>query len=177
MARLRKFVAYRALERPFTRKSKYNEKSYLKSVPSIVIARFNMGNPRREYPYRVYLRVKCALQIRHNALESARQTANRMMEKAIGNTMYAMTLLVYPHHALRENKLAAGAGADRMSMGMSLSYGTVISLAAQLRVNQAVLRIDCDKVHLELAKKALHRASTKLPCTCIVTVEEYKKKE
>src|SRR3989344_9663939 len=101
MVRLRKFVAYRHLKRPFTRKSRFNEKSYLKSVPSIVIARFNMGNPRKQYPYRVQLGVKKALQIRHNALESARQTSNRMMEKALGNTGYAMTLLVYPHPALR----------------------------------------------------------------------------
>ena len=176
MVRLRKFVAYRAVERPFTRKSRFNEKSYLKSVPSLVIARFNMGNPRRTYGYRVSLRVKKALQIRHNALESARQTSNRMMEKALGTSAYAMTLLVYPHHALRENKLAAGAGADRMSMGMSLSYGTVISLAAQLKTNQAVIRIDTDKANIELAKKALHRAATKLPCTCTVSIEENKKK-
>lgn len=176
MVRLRKFVAYRHLKRPFTRKSKYNEKSYLKSVPSIVIARFNMGNPRRTYPYHVHLRVKRALQIRHNALESARQASNRMMEKAIGNTAYAMTLLVYPHHALRENKLASGAGADRLSMGMSLSYGTVISLAAQLRANQPIIRIEVDKENIDLAKKALQRAATKLPCTCAVTIEEYKKK-
>lgn len=174
MARLRKFVAYRHLERPFTRKSRFNEQSYLKSVPSLVIARFNMGNPRKQYPYRVQLRVKKALQIRHNALESARQTSNRMMEKALGQQGYAMTLLVYPHHALRENKLAAGAGADRMSMGMSLSYGTVISVAAQVRVNQPIIRIETDKENLELAKQALHRAATKLPCTCTVSVEEVK---
>ena len=171
MARLRKFVAYRRLERPFTRKSRFNDKSYLKSVPSLVIARFNMGNPRKAYPYRAQLRVKCALQIRHNALESARQTSNRVMEKALGQQGYAMTLLVYPHHALRENKLAAGAGADRMSMGMSLSYGTVISIAAQVRANQAILRIDTDKANLDLEKKALHRAATKLPCTCTITID------
>ena len=175
MVRLRKFVAYRALERPFTRKSRFNEKSYLKSVPSLVIARFNMGNPRRTYGYKVFLNVKKALQIRHNALESARQTSNRMMEKTLGTAGYAMTLLVYPHHALRENKLAAGAGADRMSMGMSLSYGTVISLAAQLKANQSVIRIDTDKENIELAKKALRRAATKLPCTCTVSIVENKK--
>lgn len=175
MAKLRKFVAYRTLERPFTRKSRFNEKSYLKSVPSLVIARFNMGNPRKQYGYRVQLRVKKALQIRHNALESARQTSNRMLEKALGTSGYSMMLMVYPHHALRENKLAAGAGADRMSMGMSLSYGTVISLAAQLRVNQPVLRVEIDKENLELAKKALHRAATKLPCTCTISIEENKK--
>ena len=47
---------------------------------------------------------------------------------------YFFQLRIYPHHILRENPLAAGAGADRMSTGMKCAFGKPISVAARVKV-------------------------------------------
>ena len=43
MAKLRKGVSYRHFERPYTRKSKFRNKSFIKSVPVCKVVRFDMG--------------------------------------------------------------------------------------------------------------------------------------
>jgi large subunit ribosomal protein L10e len=116
------------------------------------------------------------LQIRNFAIEAGRQSGNRVLEKGIGKTGYRMVVRVFPHHVLRENPLAAGAGADRMSTGMAHSFGKPIGLAAQVLENQTVCQVDCEKSHIELAKRALKRFSSKLPCKCYVEVVDNKKK-
>jgi len=55
MAKVRKFVAYRRLERPYTRHSKYRAKSYVRGSPNIKIVRFDMGNLKKEFSYTVKL--------------------------------------------------------------------------------------------------------------------------
>ena len=112
MARLRKAVAYRRLERPYTRHSKFNKLSYVRGRPVSRVVHYNMGDLKTEFPCKVILRSNADLQIRDNALESARQTSNRFMEKNVGKTSYCMSIRIYPHHILRENPLASGAGAD-----------------------------------------------------------------
>ena len=126
MAKLRKFVAYRNIKKqPYTRVSKFRKKSFVKVRPNLKIVKFNMGNLTKEFPVKLYLKSKENIQIRHNALESARQTSNRVMEKGIGRNSYFLRIRTYPHHILRENPIAKGAGADRMSTGMSHSYGNL----------------------------------------------------
>ena len=163
MARLRKFCAYRRLDRPYTRKSKYRNLSYIKTSPNIKIVRFEGGNLKREFPARVDLVSKEPLQIRHNAIESARLTANRYLEKKVGKHEFRLSIRMYPHHVLRENPLAAGAGADRMSTGMKRSFGKAIGKAAQVWVGKPVLSVYVEKKHADSAKKALLRASKKFP--------------
>jgi large subunit ribosomal protein L10e len=167
MAKLRKACAYRTVERPYTRTSKFREKSYVRANPNILIVRFDMGNPKKKFRYTLKLRTKKALQIRHNALESARQVSNRILEENLGKNAYSMKIMIYPHHILRENPLAAGAGADRFSTGMAHSFGKPISAAAQVKKDQILMKVSVNsKSNLELAKKALKAAATKLPCSC-----------
>ncbi|MFO8015713.1 MAG: 50S ribosomal protein L16 [Candidatus Woesearchaeota archaeon] len=172
MAKLRKAVAYRRIERPYTRRSKYREKSFVKAKPSINIVRFDMGNLTRNFSYSVYLMADSDVQIRHNALESARLTAVRRLQPGVGKANYHMKMRVYPHHILRENPLAAGAGADRMSTGMKHSFGKVIGAAAQVRKGQPVFQVDVEKTGIKAAKNAMRKASNKLPCDCRIMVEE-----
>ena len=176
MARLRKGVAYRRLERPYTRKSKYQAKSFVKAIPANKIVRYVMGEPSKEFPMRVELLSKLALQLRHNGLESARLTIIRYLEKNLGKSGYCFRVMVYPHHVLRENPLASGAGADRMSTGMQASFGKTIGIAAQVKKGQAVFRIDCTEANVEHAKKALARSVSKLPCSFLVTSKSVAKK-
>ncbi|MBI5065636.1 hypothetical protein HZA97_05350, partial [Candidatus Woesearchaeota archaeon] len=47
MSRIRKFVAYRRLDRPpYTRYSKYKKLSYVRSRPVCRVVRFDMGDCR-----------------------------------------------------------------------------------------------------------------------------------
>ncbi|MGM5482796.1 MAG: 50S ribosomal protein L16 [Nanobdellota archaeon] len=163
MARLRKFCAYRRLERPYTRKSKYRKLSYIKTAPNIKIVRFVGGNLKREFSKKVDLVANQALQIRHNAIESARLACNRYLEKKLGKLEFRLTIRIYPHHTLRENPLASGAGADRMSTGMKKSFGKAIGKAAQVRKGQAVFSVHVEPKHINAAKKALSKASYKFP--------------
>ena len=85
-----------------------------------------------------------------------------------------MIIRVYPHHILRENPLAAGAGADRMSTGMKHSFGKSIGIAAQVRKGQTLFQIQVNKEHLDTAKKALKLAGSKLPCSTSIEIEHKK---
>lgn len=170
MARLRKFIAYQNLERPYTRTSKFTKKNFVRGgFPALRIVRFEMGDPNGKFDTIIKLNSMASMNIRHNALESARMTSNRLLEKNIGKA-YHLKIKIYPFHVLRENPLAAGAGADRMSTGMKKSYGKPIGAAARVRQGQTVIEVKTSKEHVRLAKQALNMAAKKLPCSCkIVT--------
>ncbi len=171
MAKLMRAVAWRRLERPYTRKSKYRKKAFVRAVPNNKIVKYVMGNQKKEYSHIISLKSKADIQIRHNALEAARKTANKLLEtKAPVN--YKLRIKVYPHHILRNNPLAAGAGADRMSTGMSHSFGKAVGIAAQIRKGQSIMDVEVNKDKLQVAKTALDRARKKMPCDCSIIIEE-----
>jgi large subunit ribosomal protein L10e len=174
MAKLRKFVAYRRLERPYTRRSKFREKSYIKANPVLKVVRYDMGNPKKKFEFTLHLISRISLQIRHNAIESARQTGNKILEEDAGKNGYYMKIRMFPHHILRENPLASGAGADRMSTGMQLSFGKPIGAAARVKEGQTMFEIGVDKPHLEVGKEAMRRIKHKLPCKTSLKIVENK---
>lgn len=166
MARLRKNSAYQNLERPYTRISKYSKQNYVRGGrPQSKITKFDMGNPRKEYDTKFLLLSNKSMNIRHNALESARMTSNRLLEKIIPGD-YHLRVRVFPHHVLRENPLASGAGADRMSTGMKLSFGKSIGTAARVMEGQILMEVNVNKANSKLGKEALTRAGKKFPCSC-----------
>ena len=172
MARIRKFVSYRSLERPYTRTSKFKDKSFIRITPNIAVVRFDNGNLRKKFQYTLRLSSKADLQIRDNALESARQTSIKLLEANLGPNGFFLKIKVYPYHVLRENPLASGAGADRFSTGMQRSFGKPIGNAARIRKGQTLFEVCVDKAHIDLGKKALERAVKKLPCSCNIKIVE-----
>jgi large subunit ribosomal protein L10e len=174
MAKLRKFIAYRRLERPYTRKSKYRAKAYIRGNPQMRVTRFAMGNPTQQFEYKVLLHTKSDLQIRDSAIESARQIVNRHCEKKIGPGNFFFAVKIFPHHHLRENPLATGAGADRLSTGMAFAFGKVIGVAARVFRGKDLLEIRVNKDKLELAKEIIHKAAAKLPCSTTVSITQNK---
>lgn len=174
MARLRKFSAYRRLERPYTRISKFRNKSYVRARPNCRIVRYDMGDLKSTFDCTFLLKSKTNLQIRDNALESARQSSNRFLQKKLGKTGFRMKIRVFPHHILRENPLASGAGADRMSTGMKCSFGKPIGIAAQIKKGQVIFQVDVNKPDLAVAKGAIARFNSKLPTSCSVEIVENK---
>lgn len=172
MAKIRKACAYRRLERPYTRTSKYRKLAYIRMSPNCKVVRFVMGNPMGVFPKIVRLKSKSDLQIRHNSIESARQTCSRYLEKYVGKQNFNYSIRIYPHHILRENPLASGAGADRMSTGMQKAFGKPIGIAARVHEGQDIMCVECNPEHIDMVKKALSRASKKVACGCRTVIED-----
>lgn len=174
MARLRKGCSYRRLERPYAKKSKYKRLNFVGMTPASIVVRYEMGDPKGRFEYTLNLITKDSLQIRQNAIEAGRQSSNRLIEKSLGKNDFFYKVRIYPHHHLRENALASGAGADRMSTGMQLSFGKVIGLAARVKRGQVLAELSVNRENLLLARKALHRVINKIPCSC--SIQEVKNK-
>ena len=164
MATLRPGRSYHKItKKPYTRISIHRPRiSYVKGVPASKIHQFEMG-AKGDYPLSFDLVSKDDVQIRSNALESARITALKHLTKKLGETGFFFKVLVYPHHVLRQNSIATGAGADRYSQGMAKSFGKPIGQAARVKVGQNVMRVKAPKNSEAIVREALKRASKKLP--------------
>jgi len=147
-------------------------REYMGGIPSSRITQFDLGNKTGEFPIQLSLIANEQCQIRHTALESARISANRVMDKQVGTLNYHLKIRIYPHNVLRENKQATGAGADRVSQGMRAAYGKTVGTAARVRKNQVIMTIDTTKQYFANAKDALRKAGMKLPTPCKINIEK-----
>jgi len=161
-------------KRPWTRVSKKKpRKSYVKGVPQSRIHVFEMGNKQGKFDSEVYLVSKDRVQIRSNALEAARIVSHKFLEtKAGGKNNYFYKILVYPHNVLRQKPIATGAGADRFSQGMRLAFGKPSGIAAIIKPGQRIIMARVNKQHVEIAKQALKRASSKIRCRTMIEIKE-----
>lgn len=141
----------------------YTQRKYMGGVPGNRIVQFDHGNANGNFPVQLSLIVKERCQIRHTALEASRIAANRLLQNTLGLTGYYFKIRVFPHHVLRENKMATGAGADRVSQGMRASFGKCVGTAARVSPGQTIMILRVPKAHGRLAKDALRRAGMKLP--------------
>jgi large subunit ribosomal protein L10e len=152
----------------------YTRRKYTGGVPNNRILRFHMGNRQAaeadEFPVILELKVDESCQIRHTALESARQISNATIREVAGQEGYALRIKVYPHHILRENKQATGAGADRVSQGMRCAFGKNVGTAARCKRGTSVITISTKPQYFLQAKDALRKASMKLPSPCTTSV-------
>lgn len=140
----------------------YTRREYMGGIPNLRVASFNVGNAAGDFPVEMVLVAKEICQVRHNALEAARITANRVMTKT-GVMNYHLKILVYPHNVLRENKQATGAGADRVSQGMRRAFGKNVSLAARVYPGTQLMLLRTNKANFARAKEALRKAGMKMP--------------
>jgi large subunit ribosomal protein L10e len=161
-------------KRPWTRVStKKPRKSYVVGVPFPRIHVFEMGNKKVKFDCEVYLVSKDDVQIRHNALEAARIVSHKFLEKKVGGANnYFYKILVYPHNVIREKPIATGAGADRFSQGMRKAFGKPVGRAAIVKAGQRIIMARVNKQHVDIAKQALKRASSKMRCRTRVEVKE-----
>ncbi|MGC8669587.1 MAG: 50S ribosomal protein L16 [Candidatus Micrarchaeia archaeon] len=148
------------------------KKNYVKALPHTSLLIFKMG-VEKPYDLEMKLESQQNIQLRSNALEAARLLVNKQLESQLpGN--YLLRVLVYPHNVIREHKMATGAGADRISQGMSLSFGRPISVAARIRKNQTVFSLKVNAANRKFAVEALKKASLKLSGAYKVRVYELK---
>ena len=147
----------------------YTRKEYIKGKPQIKIAKFH-GGQKGNYDFSVQLMLNEKLQFRHMAIESTRLAANKTLEKTVGETGYWSRLRIYPHVLLRENKMIAAAGADRLQEGMRRAFGKAVSLGARVKAGQIIMEMHVKKEHVDAARKALKGACVKLPGTATINV-------
>lgn len=156
---------YRALA-----KKAYTRREYMGGVPGSKVVQFDMGNTKQEFPVEISIQADEACQIQNKALEAARMTVNRKLQKEIGRMNYHFKLRTFPHQVLRENKQATGAGADRVSEGMRMAFGKAVGTAARIQERQKIFTVYTTEDYLEKAKKALNTAGYKLPTPTRIVV-------
>lgn len=150
----------------------YTRKEYMGGVPNPRITQFEHGTPDGDFEITASLIVKEQCQIRHTALEAARISANRYLQKKLGVTNYHLKIRIYPHHVLRENKQATGAGADRVSQGMRKAFGKAVGTAARVKAGQKVMTVRINRENFKAAKDALRKAGMKMPSPTIIAIEK-----
>jgi large subunit ribosomal protein L10e len=167
---LRKAGAYsKRYARPYTRKSKVRQKSYVKTVPNSRVVKFRMGDLKGwkagKYPVVIEIKSKEKVQLRDNAIEAVRQYFNRFIPLRVGKEFY-FEVKPYPHHMLRENKMLTGAGADRMQTGMARSYGKTMGRAALIKEGATIFifGVQTPKQEMEV-RKLIKSAKARLPCS------------
>ncbi|MFH0927724.1 MAG: 50S ribosomal protein L16 [Candidatus Micrarchaeota archaeon] len=137
-------------------------KSYVKAMPHTNLLNFHMGTKAPGvYDVEYALVAKGDIQLRDNALEAARQAANKYLEKAIPGQYY-FHLRVICHNVIRENKMIAGAGADRLQKGMRASFGRPTDRAARIRARQPILSISTKTANDSHIREAMRRMKAKI---------------
>lgn len=176
MASLRKASAYsKKKNRPYTRKSRSKSKAYIKVVPHNKIVKYNLGeiNAYENGKFKFITRFLADedVLIRDNALEAGRLILNKNLERKLPRQFY-LGIKVFPHHILRNNKTAAGAGADRLSSGMKHSFGIVEGRAARVKTGKEIFVIATGtESHARIARGILQMVKAKVPCRSKITME------
>ena len=153
----------------------YTSKKFAPGAPNSKVARFTTGKANPDYDFMLKLVSEGKVQIRHNALEAARVAASKKVT-LVGEENYFLKVVTYPHIILRENKMIATAGADRLQEGMRKAFGKPIGLAARVDIGDTVLELSVKAENLEKAKSAMWAAATKLPMKTRVEVLNLEKK-
>lgn len=176
---LRKALTYsKKYARPYTRVSRNKSKAYIKVVPANKIVKYHLGNVRAyndgKYPYIIHLVSEENVQVRDNALEACRMLIVKQLDLKLPGQYY-IEIKAHPHHILRNNKMAAGAGADRLSSGMTRSFGIVEGRAALIKAKNDILIVACEtEAQSRLIREELIPVKAKVPCKTTIRFEVLK---
>ncbi|MBS7610102.1 50S ribosomal protein L16 [Candidatus Bathyarchaeota archaeon] len=157
-----------------TDKHPYTRPEFIHGVPPPRVSKFTMGDPNGPWEYELALVSMGDGQIRHNALEAARVATNKVVQDALGEKGYYLRVAVYPHHVLREHKVATQAGADRLSQGMKRAFGVPIGTAARVKAGQNIIIIRVGENAIPIVKEAFRRGASKIPLPTRVDVRALK---
>nr|1FFK_F Chain F, RIBOSOMAL PROTEIN L10E [Haloarcula marismortui] len=104
-------------------KPAYTRREYISGIPGKGIAQFKMGNNGAgpTYPAQVENVVEKPVQIRHNALEAARNAANRFVQNSGAAANYKFRIRKFPFHVIREQD----------GDGMRAPFGKSVGTAAR----------------------------------------------
>ncbi|MFH1125887.1 MAG: 50S ribosomal protein L16 [Candidatus Altiarchaeota archaeon] len=178
MVGLRPAKCYKWDTPAYTRVSNNPGDSFITGIPASKINLYDMGNLAGEFDTEVSLVPESDMQIRHNAMESARIVVQQHLEKELGVSNFHFKVRTYPHHVIRENVMATGAGADRVQQGMRQSFGKPIGRAARIHKGQPffTIYINDSTQTTKLVKNALRIAMKKLPVPMKLTISKKEEK-
>jgi large subunit ribosomal protein L10e len=158
----------------YTRTQGRRTKGYIRGIPGSKLQIYDMGDKSGgetgKFAVEIHMVGLEKCQIRHMALEAARQAINRKLQKRIGRSDYQFIVRTHPHHVLRENKMMAFAGADRMQDGMRRSFGKPSDRAARVDDEQELFTIRVNKKHVDAGKSALQAGVAKIPTPCKIVI-------
>ncbi|MEM0026407.1 MAG: 50S ribosomal protein L16 [Ignisphaera sp.] len=156
------------------KKPPYTRKEYIHGIPPPKITKFVMGNAKLNAEVIAVLKTMERGVVRHNALEAARVIAHKFLSSEIGEQNFVLIIRKYPHQVLREHKMMAFAGADRLQEGMRRAFGKPVGVGAVVEPLDEIIEIRGLAQHAELLKEALRRASSKLPIRCTIEIKRLK---
>ncbi|RLG77959.1 MAG: 50S ribosomal protein L16 [Thermoprotei archaeon] len=156
-------------------KPPYTRKEYIHGVPPPKIVKYVMGNPHIDADTVVVLMALEKAAVRHNALEAARLMASKYLSTTIGDQNFMLIIRTYPHHVIREHKMMAFAGADRLQEGMRLAFGKPVGTAARVDMGTEIIEVRVKSNNIEHAKEALRRAASKLPVKTRIVIKKLAK--
>ena len=156
----------------FTRKSSVKNKAYIKTVPPKIITKFSMGKDDPSKLKHHLTLVSCEdVQLRQNAIEACRQYVHKGLDEKFAG-QYFFKIIPYPHHIQRENRMLTGAGADRMSTGMQLSFGVSMNIAAIIKKEGKIFFIALpNEKAVIFTRELLNKIKAKLPCRTRIEYE------
>ncbi|MEM0470955.1 MAG: 50S ribosomal protein L16 [Candidatus Anstonellales archaeon] len=156
-------VRNRVYKQAWTRWSRKNmSKSYVKALPHMDLRQILNGTGNAEnYSIQYDLVAEQTYLHRDNAIEAARQTIVKYLESKIPGK-FLLIVRKYPHVILRENRMLAGAGADRIQKGMRRSFGKPVDRGASVKKGEAIFSLYLASDDMKLAHEALRKASRKL---------------
>lgn len=142
--------------------------------------RFWGGNKEKDWAdweLVVGLKVNNQIQISSNTLEAIRITINGVLTRKIGRQNFRLRIRPKPFQKIRENRMLAFAGADRVQSGMRNSFGRSMGVAARVRAGQIIVDVGTSIKDLPIVRDRLRVSSMKISCSCQIVILEYKTPE
>ncbi len=167
--------------RPYQHKRSANHRrEYARGGAQSKIVRFWGGNKEKDWndwELVVGLKVNHQIQISSNSLEAIRITINSALQKKLGRLNYRVRIRPKPFQKIRENRMLAFAGADRIQSGMRNSFGRASGVCARVRAGQIIVDVGTSIKDLPLVRDRLRIASMKISSSCQTVILEYKTPE
>ena len=178
MARRRPWRCYRNWNRSYQHKrSRTHKQEYARGGPQSKIKRFWGGNkkiPWKGWDIVLGLKVNEQIQISSNALEALRVSINSILQRDLGRSNYRLRIRPKPFQKIRENRMLAFAGADRVQSGMRNSFGRTMGVCARIQAGQIICDVGTHINNLDLVRERLRIGNMKIPCSCQTVVLRYK---
>ncbi|MGQ4875356.1 MAG: 50S ribosomal protein L16 [Promethearchaeia archaeon] len=162
------------------KRSSNRRREYARGGAQSKITRYWGGNkkiPWEEWDLVVGLKVNKKIQLSSNALEAIRITINSKLQKKLGRANFRLRIRPKPFHKVRENRMLAFAGADRVQSGMRNSFGKPTGVCARIKAGQIICDVGTHLKNLALVRDRLRVASMKIPCSCQIVVLQYKSED
>lgn len=173
----RKALAY-SKRKPVTntRRSKKQQKSYVKAVPPQKIVKFNMGDYQgfENGLYKIKVELGCEedIQIRDLALEAVRQSLNKDMAQLLPKNFF-LRVNVYPHNILRNNRIfSGGSKGERIQTGMRLSFGSPEGRAAVVKKGRPIFTTYFNgEENVLKVRDFFKKVKPKVPCKTVIRIK------